>query len=213
MLNNILVIGANGKVGRLIIKDLVDRGKRVRGMVRSPDQVKEIERSGAEAFIGDLEKEFTRAFEGMECVIFTAGSGSHTGPDKTVLVDQQGAIKSIDISGDYDIKRYIMVSALGAKNPELRSNIRHYYKAKRKADDYLTDSGLEYTIFRPGRLTDEEGTGKIKVSGQLTVKRTTRRADLALAIAESVDLTQTVNKIIEILDGEDDVADALSSIT
>lgn len=209
-MNNILIIGANGKVGRLIIKALVEKGKNVRAMIRSTDQSEFIQSLGASTIIGDLEKDFEAAFKNMECVIFTAGSGSHTGPDKTITVDQLGAVKSIDLAKKHAIKRYVMVSAQGARDPELPGRIQHYYKAKSIADEYLVQSGLNYTIFRPGKLLDDIGEGKIKVSENFPGSGTTRRADLASAIAEAIDIPKTENKILEIFDGNDDIAEALS---
>ena len=82
---------------------------------------------------------------GVAFLIFTAGSGGHTGPEKTIDIDQNAAIRSIDMAKNKAVKRYIMVSAQGVREPELPSKIQHYYKAKRKADDYLISSGLEYT--------------------------------------------------------------------
>jgi uncharacterized protein YbjT (DUF2867 family) len=201
-MDNILVIGAHGKVGRLIIKNLVSRGRHVRGMIRSDDQSALMLSLGAEIFIGDLEEDFSHAFEDMNCVIFTAGSGSHTGPDKTISVDQEGAIKSIDLALKYKIKKFIMVSAQGARDPENSERIRHYYRAKKIADDYLVKSGLNYTIFRPGRLHDDEKNREIRLSTSFIEKGITDRANLARSIADSIDNYELDKQIIEILDAE-----------
>ena len=201
-MDNILVIGAHGKVGRLIIKNLVSRGKHVRGMIRSDDQSELMHSLGAEIFIGDLEKDFSQAFEDMNCVIFTAGSGSHTGPDKTISVDQEGALKSIDLALKNKIKKFIMVSAQGARDPEHSERIRHYYRAKKIADDYLVKSGLNYIIFRPGRLHDDEKNRKIRLSTSFKEKGITARANLARSIADSIDNYDLDKQIIEILDEE-----------
>jgi uncharacterized protein YbjT (DUF2867 family) len=211
-MKNILVIGANGKVGRLIVKNLVARRKRVRAMIRMKGQAEFLHSLGAETYLGDIEKDFSTAFENMDGLIFTAGSGSHTGPDKTIAIDQEGAKKSMDLAKKYGIKRYIMVSAQGARNLELPGKIQHYYKAKRIADDYLIQSGLNYTIFRPGRLLDERCRSTIEVSENINRKGTISRTNLALAISMAIDMTNTQNRIIEILDGEDDIIQALNSI-
>lgn len=211
-MNNILIIGANGKVGRLVIGHLISSGKTVRAMIRKAEQMKLIRNLGAEAYLGDLEKDFSQAFNSIDCVIFTAGSGSHTGHEKTISVDQEGAKKSIDIAVKSGIQKYIMVSAQGARDPEIPGKIQHYYRAKRIADDYLVRSGLNYTIFRPGKLLDDKGNKKVRVSTFYKEKGTTCRDSLAMAIACSIDISNTDRRILEIFDGDKNVPDALRTV-
>ena len=211
-MNNVLVIGANGKVGRLVVKYLAKKGKKVTAMIRSDDQGAFMSSIGAETCIGDLEKDFSHAFKDVECVVFTAGSGSHTGPDKTLSVDQEGAIKSIDLAMRFSVEKYIMVSAQGAKAPDEPSKIQHYYRAKNIADKHLIHSGLNYTIFRPGRLLDDSENRLIRISECFNDRGTTRRESLALAIVMSIDMPNTNNKILEILDGDNDIQKVLSAI-
>jgi len=212
VVKNILVIGANGKVGRLFIKYLVSAGKKVRAMIRTEEKVEEIQQLEAEPYLGNLEKDFSSAFEKIDCVIFTAGSGSHTGHDKTILVDQEGAKKSIDYPVQAGIQKYIMVSAQGARDPEIPGKIQHYYKAKRIADDYLIKSGLKYTIFRPGKLLDDKGNLEIKVSSHFKDNGTTCRNSLALTVIESIDISNTDYRTLEIFDGERNILDTLNTI-
>lgn len=210
-MKKILVLGANGKVGRLILKAL--HGKYVRGMIRNAAQSEEIRALGADPFVGDLERDYQDAFEGIDIVIFTAGSGSKTGPGKTVDVDQNGAIRSMDLAIEAGVERFIMVSAQGAKQPEEASPIQHYYRAKHRADEYLIRSGLKYIIFRPGRLLDEPGKQKVSVGPDLEVKGSTHRDDLAMAIALSIDMPGLDNQIIEILSGDTPLSDALAALS
>lgn len=111
----ILVIGANGQIGKQAVKLLSDRGYEVRAMIRNPEQAPQLEELGGQPVIADLEKDFSHAVQGVEAIIFTAGSGAHTGPDKTVAVDQNGAIRSIEEAEQRGIKRYII--ALPAWRP------------------------------------------------------------------------------------------------
>lgn len=205
----ILVIGSHGKVGKRLVKILAGKSHKVVAMVRKEEQVGEMQQLGAEVYYADLEDDFSAAFNEIDIVVFTAGSGGHTGAEKTIDIDQNAAIKSIDLALKYTIKRYIMVSAQGARSPEIPSKIQHYYKAKSKADIHLINSGQNYTIFRPGRLTDEAGTGKVEAAEYLQRRGETSRDNLALAIAESVSLESTDNKIIEILDGNMLIGEAL----
>jgi uncharacterized protein YbjT (DUF2867 family) len=154
---HIVIIGANGKIGRQLIQLLAGTEHRVRAMIRKEEQAPELKRLGAdEIVVADLEKDFDHALQGCSAVVFTAGSGSHTGPDKTELVDRLGAIRSIEKAEALGIDRFIMVSSMYADRPEDGpERIRHYFRAKGAADDRLRDSKLNYTIIRPGRLTND----------------------------------------------------------
>lgn len=208
----VLIIGSNGKVGKRLATFLTEEQYPVRAMVRKAEQMKDFEQQGLEAFLADLEEDFASAYEGMDIVIFTAGSGSHTGPDKTIAVDQEAAIRSIQLAKKYGIKRYIMVSAQGAMEPEAPSAIQHYYRAKHKADEFLIHSGVPYTLFRPGRLTEEKGSGKIQLSSHIASRGETSRDNLARTITRSLHYPNTENKILEILDGNDPIEEALQKV-
>lgn len=199
---NILVIGANGKVGKHLVKILSERGLKVNAMIRSQEQAESIKKLGGIPVVGNLEEEISDFFFHTDAVIFTAGSGGHTGPDKTILVDLLGAMKSIDESIKHGVERFIMVSAIGANNPsETIEKMRHYFVAKAEADKYLIKSNLNYTIFRPGRLTGEPANGKITTQYNPDTSRTTSREELALAISKSLEHPKTYKKTIDILDG------------
>jgi uncharacterized protein YbjT (DUF2867 family) len=208
----ILVIGANGQVGRKLIRHLVKQDMPVRAMVRKSQQITFIQELGAEVVLHDLEEDFSEAYIGIECIIFTAGSGSKTGPDKTIDIDQKAAIKSIGLAKKHGIKHYVMVSAQGAREPEKESKIQHYYKAKYLADEYLLQSGINYTIFRPGRLIDAPCNQKVDLSAGHLNRGVTNRENLAAAIAHAVGKENTMNKIIEITDGDTPIIQAFTQI-
>ena len=198
----ILIIGSNGKVGQKLIGHLKKAGHEVYGMIRSEEQSEIIENLGGIPIVADLEKNFSHSYHHMEVIIFTAGSGGHTGPEKTISVDQQGAIKSIELAEELGIDRFIMVSAQGARSPEAPSPIQHYFKAKAIADNVLLKSTLNYTIMRPGRLTDEPSTGNIKTGEFFQEKGTTSRDELARYISTIINDRTTFRKVIEIFDGD-----------
>ena len=205
----ILVIGAHGKVGKRLIRCLINEGHRPIAMIRNKKHMKEMKKLGAETVIADLEEDFFHAYENVEAIIFTAGSGGHTGPEKTISVDQEGAIKSIDLAEKMGIKRYIMVSAQGSREPEQPSEIQHYYKAKAIADERLMKSSLNYTIFRPGRLLDDAGKGYVLLSSRQLGRSSTSRDNLAQTIAVSVMMKNTFYKVIEIVEGSIPIREAL----
>ncbi|MDX1452329.1 MAG: SDR family oxidoreductase [Oleiphilaceae bacterium] len=156
-----LIIGANGKIGKDLVAKCVAREIPVRAMVRDESQRAFFESLGADVVLGDLEGDLNAAFEGCEQVVFSAGSGAATSPHKTLLVDLWGSIQAIRCAKKHHIKHFIMVSALKANDP-LRGpeRIKHYLVARNRADDYLSRSGLPYTLLRPGRLLDTPATGK-----------------------------------------------------
>jgi uncharacterized protein YbjT (DUF2867 family) len=208
---HILIIGANGGIGRLLVPRLVDAGHGVRAMVRDGSQAPALRELGAEPVVADLEGDFRHVLDGCEAVVFTAGSGGHTGADRTAAVDGLGAIRAVNEARARGVGRFVMVSARGADDPDRSPAIRHYLVAKAIADGYLRDSGLDYTILRPGRLTDDPPTSRIRIgealgSGQIT------RADVAAAIVAALDLDVTIGKTFELLNDGAPIRDALAGL-
>ncbi|HDZ38025.1 MAG TPA: SDR family oxidoreductase, partial [Marinobacter sp.] len=163
---NVFIAGANGQIGQHFLRELADSDHQTRAMVRHSEQGPELQKLGAdEVVLGDLEKDCSDAMKGCDVVVFAAGSGPDTGPDKTTQVDQDGAIRLIDSAKAMGIERFIIVSSVGAEEPDNGpEKLRHYLQAKHNADEHLKSSGLNYTIVRPGQLTNDEGTGKVAVS-------------------------------------------------
>jgi uncharacterized protein YbjT (DUF2867 family) len=206
-----LVIGANGQIGKLLVKQLRQQ-QAVRVMLRDVQQASFFTDLGAEVVDGDLEQTLPdHVFTGCDQIVFTAGSGGKTGADKTILVDLWGACKSVDMAKKHHAKQFIMVSAQNAGDPENSTPaIKHYNVCKHFADNYLIDSGLPYTVLRPGRLTDEPANERIttqrpadKADKQIT------RADVALAIIEVLGKASCLNRIYELYQGQQTIAEAL----
>ncbi|MDN4524477.1 SDR family oxidoreductase [Fictibacillus fluitans] len=208
----VAVAGANGTTGRLILQELAGAGHEAKAIIRKKEQASELEQLGAETVLADLEGDLSEAVRGCDAVIFAAGSGSKTGPDKTEAVDRDGAIKLMEEAEKQQVKRFIMLSSMGAGSPEKGpEEMQHYLRMKGEADDRLESSRLHYTIVRPGALTNDEGTGEIKIGEQLG-RGSIPRADVAKVIVQSLDLENANHKIFEILEGDQPVADALKSL-
>ncbi|KKD45878.1 SDR family oxidoreductase [Listeria seeligeri] len=200
---NVLVIGANGKIGRHLVEKLsMEKGFFVRAMVRKAEQVEALEKLGAKPIIADLKKDFIYAYDEIEAVVFTAGSGGHTPPEETIKIDQDGAIKAIEFAKERGVRRFIIVSSYGADNPENGpESLVHYLKAKAKADEALKSSGLDYTIIRPVGLSDDAGTGKVaEVSG--APKTSIPREDVASFITEALSQKSSIHQTYTIESGE-----------
>ena len=208
----ILVIGANGKIGRLICKQGTDLGIEIVGMVRNDEQVQLLNNLGVRPVVADLEGELAHAFDGVTHVVFTAGSGGHTSADKTLMVDLYGAVRAIDESKKRGIKHFVMISALDADNPLTHfPKIGPYVVAKKAADDYLRNSRLSFTILRPGVLTDDLGSGMISTNlGESTVKSISRQnvAHCVLAVLKTRPLVS--GRVLDLIDGNQPINVAFS---
>ena len=159
----------------------------------------------------DLEYPIDHAVRGCDVVIFAAGSGSHTGKDKTVLVDHLGAIRAMVSAQVQGARRFIMLSALNA-DVNSASKINHYHKAKGHADNHLRETDLDFTVVCPGGLTEEPGTSRVTVNPDLHGRGRTSRDNLASALVACLDMGNTVRKSFSLLDGEMPLVDALRSV-
>lgn len=212
---NVLVIGANGQIGKRLVKELKSSGHQPKAMIRKEEQKSWFEEEGIETVLADLEEDFSHAFEGVEAVVFTAGSGGHTPKSQTKVIDQDGAIKAIDLAEDTGVSRFIMVSALKAnRNPDDWSEaMQHYYEAKSAADKYLRKSNLNYTVLMPGRLSNEEGTGKVDLGERIDLdNRSITRDDVAAVIVEILEKEGTFGKSLELLQGETNIKKAVDEL-
>ena len=204
---NILIAGANGTTGRIIVELLKDSDSyRPIAMVRKQEQKNHFEQENVTAVVADLEKDLSHAVKNVDKVIFAAGSRG-----KNVIgVDQDGAKRLIDAAKDAIIKKFVMLSTMGADNPSVSEEMGDYLKAKQNADEYLKASGLDYTIVRPGSLTNEEGTGKIQLREKLESFGKITRADVAKTLVEVLEGDVMQNQVFEILEGETTIEKAIT---
>ncbi|TDQ36244.1 SDR family oxidoreductase [Aureibacillus halotolerans] len=212
----VLVVGANGKIGKQVVQQLqASPQHEALAMIRKAEQESFFQSLGAETTLVDLEgpvDAIADAADGVGAVVFTAGSGGHTGADKTLLIDLDGAIKTIEAAKQAGVKRFIIVSAIGVHNRATWSDkIAHYSAAKHYADEWLMKSGLDYTIIRPGGLTDEQGIGKVKAAKDLE-RGMIAREDVAATILASLNEPTTIGKDFDLVGGETPIADALKEL-
>ncbi|MDR5876121.1 SDR family oxidoreductase [Halomonas sp. CUBES01] len=197
-----LVIGANGQIGKQFCELAQKAGTPIKAMIRSEEQVPWFNDRGIDTVIADLEDDFEHAFEGCDQVVFTAGSGPHTGPDKTLLIDLYGAIRAADIAKQKGISRYLMISAIRAENPmEAPEKLRPYMAAKFAADAHLRNSGVPYVILKPGRLTDDAASQHFASSIDEAGDNQISRANVAHALHYALQ-SSVINKEFALLDGK-----------
>ncbi len=206
---HVLVAGAHGQVGQHVTSILAESDHDVRGMIRSEDQVEDIESLGAEPVVADLTEAVDHAVEGCDAIVFAAGSGG----DAVWDVDRDGAITLMEATEDQDAERFVMLSSIGADTPEEAPEaLRDYLNAKAEADERLRESDLTYTIVRPGELTNEDGTGRIRTSAEL--ERTdgdVPREDVAQTLVTALTMESTEGRTFEMLSGDEPIEAALET--
>ena len=211
---NILIAGANGTTGKKIIEELSKNQKNtVYGMIRKEEQAQGIKDLGGHPILADLEENVDNAVDNMDAIVFAAGSGPKTGPEKTMAVDKNGAIKLIDAAKKKGVERFVMLSSVGSDQPQQGpEGMQHYLEAKHDADEHLKASGLTYTIVRPVALTNEQATGTIKADKTVDHADTSiPRADVAAVLAQAVSEKNTFNKTFEIHTGSSPIKEALNT--
>ncbi|MBU2929606.1 SDR family oxidoreductase [Winogradskyella psychrotolerans] len=208
-MENILVAGANGTTGKQIVNLLkASQYFNPIAMVRKEDQQKQFTDDGVETVLADLTEDLTHAVKGVDKVIFAAGSGGKN----VVEVDQEGAKRLIAVSKMGNVNRFVMLSSMGADQPEASEELQEYLKAKQNADEHLKNSGLKYTIVRPGTLTNNDGTGTIALKEKLNKRGEISRADVAQTLVKSLNDDAPCNVTFEIIEGDILIGEAMSEL-
>jgi uncharacterized protein YbjT (DUF2867 family) len=204
---HVVVAGSHGRVGQHVTRMLARSDHDVRGMVRDEAQVGDVEALGAEAVVADLTVDVTRAVEGCDAVIFAAGSGG----EDVWGVDRDGAINMMETAEAQGARRFVMLSSINADAPEESPEaLREYLNAKAEADRRLRESELTDTIVRPGTLTDEEGTGRIRTGADLDRESgNIPRNDVARTLVAALPMESTHGLTFEVLAGDEPIEAAL----
>lgn len=208
----ILIAGANGSTGTRVVRLLADGPHEPLAMIRDEAQSPKFEEMGVATVLADLEEPVGHAVEGCDAVVFAAGSGAETGLDKTRSVDRDGAIRLVDAAEAEGADRFVMLSSMGADPTAEGGGMNVYYRCKGVADVHLHDSGLVHTVVRPGRLTDDEGAGRIDAAVSLDRAGEIPRDDVARVLVECLDREATFGRTFEILSGETPIEQALESL-
>jgi uncharacterized membrane protein HdeD (DUF308 family)/uncharacterized protein YbjT (DUF2867 family) len=211
---DVLVVGGHGKVGLRLLGLLAANGHRARGLIRRPEHSADLEAVGAEPAVLDIERdEITPAARGADAVVFAAGAGPGSGPERKKTVDLGGALKLIDAAKANGVRRYVMVSSMGADRPPPGTDgMAPYLQAKAAADRALIGSGLDCTIVRPGGLTDEPGTGRIAAAEKLGRRGSVSRDDVAATLFVVLGAPNTIGKTFELLAGETPMEEAIAAL-
>jgi uncharacterized protein YbjT (DUF2867 family) len=211
---DVLVAGGHGQIAQRLLRLLAAGGHTGRGLIRNPDHAADLERLGATPVLCDLENDDPRPHVGSaDAIVFAAGAGPGSGAARKRTVDLGAAVKLIDAARELGVARYLIVSSMGTDNMDpWPESMRPYLEAKAEADEALRSSGLDWTVVRPGSLTNEPGTGTVNVAERLGRRGQVPRDDVALVLLESLTTPNTVGKQFELLSGEVPVRDALAAL-
>ncbi len=214
----VLVVGANGQIGKHLVSFMQDRGNlEAKAMIRNPEQASFFEKLGAETVVVDLEDDIetiAKAAEGVDAVVFTAGSGPHTGKDKTIMIDLDGAVKTIEAAKAAGVNRFIMISSFDTRREAIQaasSSFAPYVVAKFYADEWLRRTDLNYTIIHPGRLTNDNGTGQVTAAPEVN-RDEVPREDIARVIVACLENDTTIGKEFQVVKGTSPVDEAIKSL-
>lgn len=210
---NVAIAGAHGKIALRLTRLLAVEGDRVIGLIRNPDHATDVSQAGASALLCDLEQatveEIATAIDGADAVVFAAGAGPGSGAARKVTMDRDGAIKLLRAATTTGAPRYLMVSSVGVEDPPDGDEVFDVYlRAKAEADAAIAASDREWTIVRPGGLTDDAGTGSVRIDAA-AFRGSVPRDDVASVLARLLADSRSTHRVLYVNSGEESIEQAL----
>jgi nucleoside-diphosphate-sugar epimerase len=206
----VLVAGAHGRLGSRVVALLLSRGHRVRALVRTDAQAAALRDAGADAVVADLRGDVEWTADGCDAAVFAAGARHRA---ELGSIDAGGAAKLAEAADRYELTRFLLPSVIGADRPDRRDGgVREFLEAKQHAERRLARLALPWTILRFGRLTENPGTGLVDTLVRPGAPVTMSRDDAALAIAEALARPHLAHQLVNVVDGDRPVADALDAV-
>ena len=212
----VAIAGGHGQIALRLARLLADRGDAARSLIRNPDHADDIRAAGGEPVVCDLEHAaeaaVAEAIGGADAVVFAAGAGPGSGSERKWTMDYGGAAKLIAAAKEAGISRYAMVSSMGADaNAPGEDTFSIYLQAKGKADDDLRASGLDFTVVKPGRLTNDPGTDRVDLAEEVERGEVTRD-DVAAVLAAVLATPGTIGKTAQLVGGDVPVEEAVKAL-
>jgi uncharacterized protein YbjT (DUF2867 family) len=216
----VVIAGGHGKIALLLEGLLAERGDQAVGLIRNPAHVADVQKAGAEAVVCDLEAasfdDVAAALSGADAVVFAAGAGPGSGVPRKDSVDRAASVLLADAAERAGVRRFVQVSSMGAGQPP-RSGTDEvwaaYIAAKTAAEEDLRARDLDWTIVRPGGLTDAPATGGIRLAPPPVPRGTVSRADVGAVIVALLDHPGTRHQTLELVGGDSPVATAVNSLS
>jgi len=215
----VVIAGGHGKIALILERLLTQRGDSVAALIRNPDHAADVQAAGAEPVVLDLENasvdQLAPHLDGADAVVFAAGAGPGSGAARKESVDRAAAVLLADAAEAAKVRRYVMISSMGA-DADAPDDIGDpvfvaYLRAKGAADDDIrARTTLDSTIVRPGMLTDEPGTGRVQIAAH-TGRGSIPRADVAAVLLAVLDTPRTAGQTFEVISGDTPIADAVTT--
>src|SRR6516225_3641495 len=213
----VAIAGAHGEIATRLARLLADGGDRVIGLIRDPDQAADVSGEGASPVVCDLERasveEIARAIPGADGAVFSAGAGPGSGAERKLTLDHDGAIKFLQAATEAGVPRFDIISSIGAEAPPPGDDVFSVYlRAKAEADHAVQASDLQWTIVRPGRLTDDPGTGAVRIESA-PFRGRVPRDDVAAVLARLLPGDRFSRRVLYVNGGEDPIEHALERVS
>ncbi len=211
---DVLIAGGHGKVARRLIRLLAGDGHVARALIRNPDHAADVEADGGQPVLCDLEHDDVRPHVGgADAIVFAAGAGPGSGAERKRTVDLGAAVACVEAAEALGVPRFVIVSSIGADDPESGPEaMRPYLRAKAEADARVTASTLDWTVVRPGSLTEDLGTGRVDVSTVLGGHGPVPRDDVAVVLLETLLAPSTIRLTFEVFAGATPARDAVRNL-
>lgn len=214
----VVIAGGHGQIALRLTTLLAERGDTAIGIVRNPDHVDDVRAANGEATVLDLEhvtaEQVATALTGADAVVFAAGAGPGSGVPRKDTVDRAAAVLLADAAEATGVRRYVQVSAMGldrADDPDTDEVFAAYLRAKAAADADLMRRDLEWTILKPGRLTNDPGTGSVHL-GESVPRGAVTRDDVAAVLVGLLDRPSSAGKVLELVGGDVPIESALADL-
>jgi uncharacterized protein YbjT (DUF2867 family) len=212
---DVAIAGGHGQIARRLAPLLASRSDRVRGLIRNPDQADDLRAAGMEPVVCDLEaaspSQIAAAIEGADAVVFAAGAGPGSGAARKATMDRDGAEKLLEAAASAGARRYVIVSSIGAESPPDGDDVfSAYLRAKAEADAAVAASDRDWTILRPGPLTDDPGTGQVRLDTE-PFRGAVARDDVAAVLAAVLHEPRSAGATLYVGGGDRSVAEALEA--
>jgi uncharacterized protein YbjT (DUF2867 family) len=214
----VVIAGGHGQIALRLTALLAGRGDLVTGVVRNPDHRADVESAGGTAAVCDLEAasaaDLAEHLTDADAVVFAAGAGPSSGAPRKDTVDRAAAVLLADAAALAGVRRYVLVSAMGVDvepAPDAGEVWIAYLRAKRAAEEALRATELDWTILRPGRLSDDPGVGRVRLAPSVPRAAVTRD-DTATVLVALLDAPGTVGQTLELVEGDDEVHAAVAAV-
>jgi uncharacterized protein YbjT (DUF2867 family) len=214
-----VIAGGHGQIAQRLERLLAARGDSAVGLIRNPDHADDVRAAGAQPVVLDLEAtpadSVATALAGADAAVFAAGAGAGSGVDRKLTVDRDAAVLLADAAERAGLRRFLVVSSMGADAEATFGEpvFEAYLRAKGAADDAVrARTTLDWTILRPGSLTDDAGTGRVRLAAEHVGRGSVPRDDVAAVLLELLDAPATAGLTLELVSGQDQIASAVRAL-